>query len=194
MGHALEFLHYNVDSAMTPKLLEKITADASKWAYNNGDLRENPNPSCGRLRVLDQIFPNENALVEYFYSLPNYSHVAARYYCANVSKADAQKAYEQLQEHRRKVAQFVEENQVWHRTSEFIGCPGCNSKLSRVQLQKLHTSTCPLCSKTLLSPTIQKRLQGYAEKRRELEEKLQKINMGTPSNKTNWLVRCEVHC
>lgn len=55
------------------------------------------------------------------------------------------------------------------RTSEFIGCPKCGSKLKRIYLKSTY---CPLCKADLRSKTVQDALQRYKTRINELKKKI----------------------
>ena len=55
------------------------------------------------------------------------------------------------------------------RTSEFIGCQKCGSKLKRIYLKSTY---CPLCGEDLRSKTVQDTLQRYRIRIKELKKKL----------------------
>ena len=59
------------------------------------------------------------------------------------------------------------------RTSEFIGCPTCNSKIARTYLT---SNYCPVCKHDLRSNTTVLRLQGYQKQMTELRVEIQKLD------------------
>lgn len=65
--------------------------------------------------------------------------------------------------------EYIEKTSVYYRTSAFIGCPYCKSKLNREALGK--NNFCPLCRTDLRAPSIQQRIQNYEDKIEELEKK-----------------------
>ena len=194
MGHALIYLEYNVDGDMSSALMKRMDADSYDWALNNADLREcGGNPHLNPLRVIPSTFPNRAAAEDYLGRQPAYSHVAVRYRVHAPSKS-VPELRQKLAELKVKTNEYIAANQVWNRTSEFIGCPSCGSRLSRVHLQKKQTSNCPLCGTSLLSTTVQSRIEGYYIRQNELVEKINAGLEGKDTGKTAWLVRCEVHC
>lgn len=70
-----------------------------------------------------------------------------------------------LDETVQKKADYAEKHSVKNFKADFVGCPGCGSKIAR---RFIHADKCPLCHKDLRSETTIKTIKGYDEKIKEL--------------------------
>ena len=90
--------------------------------------------------------------------------------------------------------EYEKKNFVGNRKSSFIGCPRCESKLSRIRLKDNY---CPLCGSDLRSKTVCDTLDRYDERIKELKKQIRtEKNSDTKKNipTTKWLVKFEYHC
>lgn len=77
------------------------------------------------------------------------------------------------------------------RTSEFIGCTTCGSKLKRTYLK---TNQCPLCRADLRSATELKAINGLLKKSDTLQKQLKdEIAKQRKKAEIKWLVKIEYH-
>ena len=70
-----------------------------------------------------------------------------------------------LDETVQKKTDYAEKHSVKNFKADFVGCPGCGSKIAR---RFIHADKCPLCHKDLRSETTIKTINGYDEKIKEL--------------------------
>lgn len=98
---------------------------------------------------------------------------------------------ERLTKLREEKRAFEKDSSVSTRSSEFIGCPCCGSKLARTRLR---SNTCPLCATDLRSETTLKRLSRYNERIKEVENKiLEAKKKQKNSAPVMWLQKIEYH-
>jgi hypothetical protein len=85
---------------------------------------------------------------------------------------------------------------VQNRTSEYIGCEKCGSKLKRTLLR---SQFCPLCGNDLRSKTNLDRIANAGArldeliKKRDLEEEKRLDGLKKTSSEIRWLVKVEYH-
>ena len=84
-----------------------------------------------------------------------------------------------------------ESQPVNSRTSEFIGCAECGSKVARSYLK---SSKCPVCNADLRSKTVLSRLDGYKSKIKEYSKRIDEEKKKQKNScRILWLVKYEYH-
>ena len=68
-----------------------------------------------------------------------------------------------------KKIEYMKKNDVSTFKADYIGCPGCGSKINKKYIQY---SKCPLCGKDLHSKTTKETLKRYNDKISELKKKM----------------------
>ena len=87
--------------------------------------------------------------------------------------------------------EYIRANPVTNRSSEFIGCKNCGSKLSRTHLR---ANNCPLCGNDLRSPTVLSRIKAYDAKIDKLQSELTAAKLRQKDNAdVCWLQKIEYH-
>ena len=101
--------------------------------------------------------------------------------------------YRRLERLRTELRAMHEKSLPKHRKSEYIGCPGCGSKLARVLLYDRYA--CPLCDHDLHSRSAVKSIDAKVEKMAEVREKLRDSRIADGEKApVRWAVIAEVHC
>ena len=95
--------------------------------------------------------------------------------------------YEAARSSKEKIAK---DGSIKNRTSEFIGCPKCGSKLKATFL---HGEFCPLCRADLRSPTTLDRLNKAQARIDEAQKKLEDQRRKESKPVIQWLVKIEYH-
>jgi hypothetical protein len=85
---------------------------------------------------------------------------------------------------------IVKDGSIKNRTSEYIGCPKCGSKL---KASLLHGEFCPLCRADLRSPTTLDRLNKAQARIDEAQKKLEEQRKKESKPVVKWLVKIEYH-
>ena len=104
-----------------------------------------------------------------------------------------------------KYDEYVDKTHVCRRTSQFIGCEKCGSKINSLWFSyeggKFRTDKCAVCNFDLRSPTTKARIEKYHKDMKELrkliskdEAKLQDRVNARHKPKVKWLLKVEVHC
>lgn len=147
MGHCIEYRDFPISKNPTTEIL----AELDEYTTRHGDW------GCGLpndIRWLYSVTPFDcwDDAVEYMDRVDrgDYDQIAVRYRAIPRNNKSVEKAKRHLSEARE--AQYVAERQENYpatRTSQFITCPECGSKLNREKLIKHVTfsgrNQCPLC-------------------------------------------------
>ena len=204
MGHVIDYIV--VDKK------EDILYAAEDFAFYNTDREENPSGRYhGTLTIHDDIVcdTREDA-VEKIDSLDRgfYDDHAVRFYdTGDVQKSPKLiKIRQQISETEQKKREYIEKNHIGHRTSEFIGCLNCKSKISRNhyytyngEVSTHKSCNCPICGEDLRSNTVKNRIESFNNKIKELNKKYKTTEKELAQKyknkaKIKWLVKVEVHC
>lgn len=87
--------------------------------------------------------------------------------------------------------EFAKKHSVQNRTSSFISCPKCKSRLSLAYLRGEH---CPLCNADLRAQSTIDQIDKYNAKQLELSKKIEEEKKKCAlTGKCKWLVKVEVH-
>ena len=91
---------------------------------------------------------------------------------------------------------YVNENRVSHRSSEFIGCTECGSKVNR---EYLKSDYCPVCKHDLRSKSTLNRIASFDKRINTARTEVSKIEhalklKNIKKAKVCWLVKTEYHC
>lgn len=182
---------------------ERILSIAEEFAFYNSDREENPTGSYhGHLTIHSNMRPFETQEDAYNYlqriCTRSYDDHAVPFY--EPKEPQTNKKVQDLQ--RRIEETFTKHNEldqkswVGYRTSAFIGCQNCKSKINREYLRN-EDNHCPCCNSDLRPPSTLERLANYNIKIRELNKRLHleqtKANKQAPQN-VMWLVKLEIHC
>jgi len=90
-----------------------------------------------------------------------------------------------------KKIKYLEEHSVKTFKSQYIGCPGCGSKLS---IKHLRGESCPLCRTDLRSATTLNTLKGYDDKIRDLNKALlEETKKNEKKAKVCWMVHADAY-
>lgn len=195
MGHLIT--HEVVDS------LEEIEREAVEFAFYNTDREENPTGSYhGNLTIHTDTQPFETQEDAYNYlqriCTRSYDDHAVPFYAPveNQTNNKIQDLQRRIEETLTKRSELDQKSWVGYRTSAFIGCPNCKSKINR-QCIRNEDNQCPCCHFDLRPPSTLDRLANYINKIRELNKRLHieqtKANKQAPQ-KVLWLVKLEIHC
>lgn len=205
MGHAIT--HGIVDSR------DQILDFAEDFAFYNTDREENPSgryygnliihddyisesveAAQDRIDRLDDGYGSDHAVMFY-----DYSHVEPVKATKKVSVLE-----DRLLVMEQKAMEYMEKTHVCVRTSQFIGCDSCGSKIARRWFEyedgMFKSDSCPVCRFDLRSPTTKARLEKYIKDIKVLRKmidnerkKLQtKVNTKVKP-KIKWLVKVDVH-
>lgn len=204
MGHVTDYIIVNKK--------ENIWAEAEDFAFYNTDREENPSGSYhGTLTIHNDILCDSyDDAVEKINSLDRgfYDDHAVRFYDTSDIRNSPKltKIQQQITDTVQKKREYIEKNHIGYRTSEFIGCLNCKSKISRkhyythngeVVTQKSYN--CPICGEDLRSNTVKNRIESFDNKINEYKKKYKATEKELAKkcrNKANikWLVKVEVHC
>ena len=103
------------------------------------------------------------------------------------------KTMESLLEKRNKVLadrrEYIKDNDIHNRTSETIACPKCKSRLA---LAYFRGNECPLCRTDLRSNTVQKRIEAFDAKIKDIDKKYKEAEKKQKYD-LRWLVKIEFH-
>lgn len=91
---------------------------------------------------------------------------------------------------------YVNESRVSHRSSEFIGCTECGSKISRKWLK---SDYCPVCKHDLRPNSTLNRIASFDKRIKTARNEVSKIEhdlklKNIKKAKICWLVKTEYHC
>ena len=199
MGHCIT--HRDFPITETKK---QITAELDEIARCDGD--------CGGglprdIRWLDNGTPFDcwDDAVEYMKSVDRgfYDQIAVQYRAASGNNKSVEKARQRLieaQETRRSASQ--QENYPATRTSQFITCPDCGSKLNREKLAQHITfsgsNQCPLCQCDLRPKSIvdayNKRVAKAEAAVEKATEALREAEKSAAKNgEIRWCIKIEYH-
>ncbi len=123
-----------------------------------------------------------------------YDDHAVRFY--SYYKAKQTKKMEEYQskikETRDKADKYVVEHSVRKQKAAYIGCGKCGSKIAE---EYLRSEYCPVCRNDLRSKTTIDTLNGYEEKIKSLQQKIEEEKKKQKDARvTLWLVKYEYHC
>lgn len=206
MGHVVDFIVLDTR--------DEIWFEASEFAFYNVDREEDPTLSYhGNLTIHDNFICEDihaakekiNELDTGFYS----DHAVQFYDYSHIGDAQPTKKLlnlkSRLAEMEQKYEEYVDKTHVCRRTSQFIGCEKCGSKINSLWFSyesgKFRTDKCAVCNFDLRSPTTKARIEKYHKDMKELrkliskdEAKLQDRVNARHKPKVKWLLKVEVHC
>lgn len=145
-----------------------------------------------------EVFPSRGAAMDYLRSdacrqYDRRKNVGVRYRSLEGTKPTKRKLdlERRVKETQQKIQDYSTAHSVLNFKAEYVGCPGCGSKLKR---DLLHSDTCPLCRKDMRSETTIKTINGYYSKieelRKEIEEENRKI---AAKGKVYWLIDASIY-
>ncbi len=207
MSHNIEYRDYpeKVDRVKITDALDDYVSHCT-WREGGGGL-----PSEIRWLDREPIYGSREEAEERIETLDKgwYDCLAVRYRKSSKKGADpgnssaVQKAFIAVKKAREDYLALKDKAQkdFFNRKSEFVGCRECGSKIS---LRHLKRAVCPVCGKTLLSPTMadriekaQKRVVAMQEKHKDEYSKARKksdeLGRQDKSGEVRWLVKFEYH-
>lgn len=98
-----------------------------------------------------------------------------------------------INEQRANLQKIIDQSGIQHRTSEYIGCEKCGSKLKRVLLKG---NKCPLCGEDLRSKTNLDRIAAATERLDKLKKQYAEAYEAEQRKQkptVKWLVKVEYH-
>lgn len=187
MSHSIQFV--TLPNTITPnEILQRVQYEVA----HSGD-------RYGTERITfptDKVFEDSEAAREYIRSLDNswYQGYAVRFQ-AYKPKEPSSKMQELRKKRDEEVAKrraYLDAHSIRNQKAALIGCPKCGSKLSR---EYLLTNNCPLCRTSLLSATVQKRLEAFDTKIEKLHQQMAAAGKANREKASiMWLVKYEYHC
>lgn len=194
MGHVVEYIE--VESK------QDIWSEAEEFAYYNVDRDENPTCSYHGNLTIHDITPlpdydsAEKKINEYIRG--SYSDHAVPFY-KPIKKAESKKLETilgRVRETEKKKSDFIKKSWVGNRSSNFIGCQHCNSKINRKYIS-LCDNSCSICHGDLRPASTLERLRQYDNKVKDLYKEYyaaEKRLNSKAKKKVVWLLKVEVHC
>lgn len=190
MGHIIDYI--------TVKKKEEILPAAAQFTFENCDRQENPSgryPNHQMHIHETPILASKTSAEEWIdssYPAGYYNDHAVRFRVNPHPSKKMLGIQERLDRTIQQKEKYEKEHSVHKRTSAYIGCPKCGSKLSMQYLKGEH---CPLCRHDLRAETTIKQIKTYEKKiedlRLEYEQAERDNNM--KNSQEYWLARVEVH-
>lgn len=190
MGHAISYL--KVDKK------KDIMRAAKEFAFYNTDRGENPSGHYhGNLRVMESVVCDSyDEAVEYINSkiTRSYQDMAVQFYDTDSLKDTAQitRLRERIVKNNTAREEYIKNNNVTKQKASFITCSNCKSKINK---EYIRTNSCPVCRTSMLSATVQNRIQKFYNDSKELQKQITELQA---KNKLKapikWCVKVEVHC
>lgn len=197
MGHMIEILDFDL----------KVDRKAA-WAEVNDFCRMNCDPyefggdvpevlaSPIEWETSRSVFGDLEAASDYLYARAvrnPYVPTAVRYRSDGTPSRRTLALIERLEKLRGELRAMQEKSLPKHRKSEYIGCPGCGSKLARVLLYDRYA--CPLCDHDLRSQSAVKSIDAKVERMAEVCKKLRESRVADGEKAPiRWAVIAEVYC
>ena len=172
MGHAIN--HYTTKVG-TERQLNSFLSEITEDAYDP----QETGSYHGHMTVhRDKVYKDYDAALKAIENFDNgwYDDHTVMYY--DIS-AIGKKA---IDEWNSKRDTYILAHSIHKRTSKYIGCAHCGSKLS---LEYLHGEKCPLCNNDLRPQSIIDKIKWYDEKVKKCKEKYRE---------KYWLAKVEYHC
>lgn len=200
MSHNIEMASYalNVNKREVQEYWDEVV--------RHEDWQEGASGLPNSINWVDRTFPNRDAAEQYIEEQDRrtwYNCMAVKY---ETVKRDALRASkpskketeltEQIKATMDSLNKIEKQASIQNRTSEYIGCEKCGSKLKRTLLK---TEYCPLCRNDLRSKTNLDRMANARKKidelrnRREELEKKRIDELKKASKEVMWLVKIEYH-
>ena len=151
------------------------------------------------IRWIDHVCANKEEAEEYIRSHDKgwYDQLAVKF--RSYPKVEPSKALVTLERRRaaeaEKYTAYAKAHSVSAFKAEFVGCPGCGSKLKR---ELLRSESCPLCRAELRSKTTVDTLNRYSKNICELDKQInaerKKLQeKAIKKSEVMWLVKIEYH-
>lgn len=187
MGHCINYIVVDKDTSKQEVLADIEAASA----YDNHGYS---NYSGGMKWHEDKVYADYAQAKEAICLMNNGwydDHAVLFHDCENLENSVTRRLAKQIEDAKEKMREYIAANHVTSRKSAFIGCPRCQSKLSR---KHLRSDLCPVCRTDLRSATVLGRIQGYKDKIFEWEKKIldEKKKLGKTAP-VKWLVKYEYH-
>lgn len=173
------------------KDLKEIFDSAQDFVERETDRYLNPNPKYNKNQMTihyDLIFDNRKDAEKWIFaheSRRNPDH-AVRYYSESEKMKNISLKINETKETKEK---YILDNSVKKRTSKYIGCPKCGSKINK---EFLKTEKCPVCGTDLRSKTTIDRIASYDAKMKHLNDQYKKASQ--KKRKLVWLAKVETIC
>lgn len=194
MGHDIRYFEYseNCDKRKVEENLNNYAASA--------DWQEGCSGLCRPIRWLSDVCADYESAEQYIASHDSgdYDQLAVRFKACEKMPTDKEYAtlFERLRKCRDRLTTISNGFYADTVTSEYIGCKGCGSKLSRVHIAKMRTNRCPLCGKDMRSETTLSRIEAAQKAVKEAEVALREKKLKLKKKSTceiRWLVKIEYH-
>ena len=186
MGHVVNYYTYDLD-CKRQDIIEELEEECE---YNSDSRSGLPNP----IRWLDVTLADYDEAVKYIekHQREWYDQVAVKYkqYPSHSTSKAAIILEGRIKKQLDSLDKIVMESHVSNRTSEYIGCEMCGSKLKRTLLRG---DCCPLCGTDLRSKTNLDRIQNAKSKLEELRLKQDEQIKKDCKPVVKWLVKIEYH-
>ena len=190
MGHAIDYL--------IVKKRSDIMDAAENFAAINVDRGENPSGRYeSRMTIHDDIICDsyEDA-VQRIQSLDNgwYDDHAVRFRDNPKESAKMKDLQDRIKRTYDQERKYIADHSIHKRTSAFIGCPKCKSKLAADFFKS--GEYCPVCGADLRPKSTLDKIKWYEDKIAELNKELraEKNRNNKKSKNLLWCVKVEVHC
>lgn len=193
MGHNI--LHREYEENVNKKEVQNYWDDyVSKEGWQEGASGLNR-----PIRWIDHICADREEAEQYIASHDRgwYDQLAVKFW--EYPKVEPSKTLLNLKKRRaaeaEKYSAYAKAHSVSSFKAEFVGCPGCGSKLKR---ELLKHESCPLCRTELRSKTTVETLERYSKNICELDKQIKaeerKLNeKAVKKSAIKWLVKIEYH-
>lgn len=186
MGHQINYYTYALD-CKKQDIIDELNEECE---YSSDSRSGLPNP----IRWLDVTLDDYDDAVKYIEAHQRqwYDQVAVKYkqYPRQSTSKAAIVLTDRIKKQKDALTKIVAESHVSNRTSEFIGCEKCGSKLKRTLLPG---DCCPLCRTDLRSKTNLDRIANAKAKLDELNQKMEEQVKKDCKPVVKWLVKIEYH-
>lgn len=186
MGHQINYYTYDLD-CKKQDIIDELNEEAK---YSSDSRSCLPNP----IRWLDVTLDDYDTAVQYIANHERtwYDQVAVKYkqYPRESTSKAAIVLKDRIKKQQDSLNKIVRDSHVSNRTSEYIGCEKCGSKLKRTLLRG---DCCPLCGKDLRSATNLDRIKNANDKLADLRDKLAEQIKKDTKPVVKWLVKIEYH-
>lgn len=172
MGHAIDYYTTKVGSE---KQLKIFLSEITEHAYDP----QETSSYHGNITIhKGKVYKDYDAAVDAIRKFDNGwydDHVVMYYDTSAVGK-------KAIDEWNKKRDNYILAHSIKKRTSKYIGCSNCGSKLS---IDYLHTEKCPLCNTDLRPESTIEKIKWYDKKVKECKEKYKE---------KYWVAKVEYHC
>lgn len=184
---------------------EKVNRDKVQSYWDEVAAREDAVEGCsglpGNIRWTDYTCKNEEEAKRFIENHDKgwYDQLAVKFIdTSNVKKTSstAERLKKQILDYQQKYVDYNNMHSLTNQKAEFISCPQCSSKLSRIHLKG---NGCPVCGKKdIRSATVLKQLNSFTDKIDKWEKEYAAENKrlaekAAKQGKVMWLIKVEYH-